>query len=228
MDSDRRLAVAPRVFFGLFVLALGVLFLLGNLGYVDIGDYWRWWPVIFIVIGLGKLLSPQRNRGAGLIFIVFGTWLLLSSLGYVEFDWRFAWPILLVLIGIAMIWRGFRPARPGGEGDASSRVHAFAMLGGVDQKLTSKDFRGGDATAILGGCDLDLSSASLASGEAIIDVLALWGGIDIKVPEDWTVVLNGMPIMGAFEDKRRLGSSDPAKRLIIRGVVIMGGVEIKN
>ena len=64
--------------------------------------------------------------------------------------------------------------------------------------------------------------------EAIVDVFAFWGGIDLKVPEDWTVVLHAMPLMGAVDDKTRPPQGSPEKRLVIRGIVIMGGVAIKT
>ncbi len=37
-----------------------------------------------------------------------------------------------------------------------------------------------------------------------------------------------LPIMGAFEDKTRPPSDGGKKRLVVRGVVLMGGVEVKN
>ena len=50
------------------------------------------------------------------------------------------------------------------------------------------------------------------------------------MPPHWEIVSQGLPLMGAFEDKTHVtthaGSRQP--RLIVRGVAIMGGVEIKN
>jgi hypothetical protein len=65
------------------------------------------------------------------------------------------------------------------------------------------------------------------TGEAVINVFAFWGGVTIKVPPDWTVILHGTPIMGGFEEKTATPPDD-SKRLIVRGYAIMGGVEVKN
>ena len=64
-------------------------------------------------------------------------------------------------------------------------------------------------------------------GEAIIDTFAFWGGIEIKVPEDWEVVNYGSAFLGAFENKTR-PLPGASRRLIVTGTAIMGGVEVKN
>jgi hypothetical protein len=53
------------------------------------------------------------------------------------------------------------------------------------------------------------------------------GGVEIKIPLDWTVVYKGTPVMGGVEDKT-IPTPNPAKRLTITGTVIMGGIEIRN
>jgi len=80
---------------------------------------------------------------------------------------------------------------------------------------------------VLGGCELDLRHAAI-DGEAVIDVFAMWGGIEIKVPENWSVSGRVTPILGGYEDKTRRVPDGTNQRLLVRGLVIMGGVEIKN
>jgi hypothetical protein len=105
-------------------------------------------------------------------------------------------------------------------------VDIVAVLGGFERRVTTSDFRGGEITAILGGCELDLREASIVK-EAVINVFAIWGGINVKVPPDWTVVLNGTPLMGGFSEKT-VTPPDGSKRLVITGYAIMGGVEVRN
>jgi hypothetical protein len=83
----------------------------------------------------------------------------------------------------------------------------------------------------MGGCDIDLRDASIAPNtQAVIDVFAFWGGIELKVPDDWVVINRVVPLMGGVDDKTRtpIASSAPQKTLIVRGIVIMGGVGIRN
>ena len=78
----------------------------------------------------------------------------------------------------------------------------------------------------MGGCQLDLRGSSI-EGEAVVNVFVAMGGITLKVPPDWTVILHGTPIMGGFDEKT-IAAPHNNKRLIIKGYAIMGGVEVRN
>ena len=112
--------------------------------------------------------------------------------------------------------------------DADATINAVGVLGGVGRKSAARDFRGGSLTAILGGCEIDLRNASIASGEAVIDAFALWGGVEIRVPRDWLVVSKGLPLLGGFVDSSTPPPAPATKVLVVRGMAVMGGVEIKN
>jgi len=108
------------------------------------------------------------------------------------------------------------------ESDFSSSV----ILGGIERRNTSSAFRGADASALLGGVKLDLSDATMQDNQARIHVSAFMGGIELRIPRDWTVVNHVTPVMGGVEDHTRSG--DGSKRLVIEGTVFMGGLEIRN
>jgi len=57
-----------RIFAGLLIILIGVLFLLGNLGKLDFWDMFStYWPVILIFIGLWHLVVHEsRTWGFGL------------------------------------------------------------------------------------------------------------------------------------------------------------------
>jgi predicted membrane protein len=79
----------------------------------------------------------------------------------------------------------------------------------------------------MGGCEIDLRKAGIAADPAVIDTFALWGGIEIYVPDDWEVVNRGFAVMGGFEDKTKR-PVEPKGRLVVTGFALMGGVEISN
>ena len=137
----------------------------------------------------------------------------------------------LVLLGLSMVWgavgRSHAAVPNVASATAASWVQAMAVLGSTLRGSNSQEFRGGEATAVLGSCEIDLRQASIAGTEAVIDAFAMWGGIDIRVPEDWTVVVQALPVMGSFEDKTRRPAT-PSKHLVIKGLAVMGGVEITN
>ena len=118
-------------------------------------------------------------------------------------------------------------AGPSGTVDPNATMSVMAIMGGVTRGNNSRAFRGADVFAFMGGCELDLRKAAI-NGEAVIDVFAMWGGIEIRVPEDWTVVSHVVPLMGGVDDKTRPPQTATAHRLTLRGFVLMAGVEIKN
>jgi hypothetical protein len=223
--------VTGRVVLGLIVLALGVLFLLDNFGILDASTYLHYWPGALILVGLVKLLNAHdgRERFGSLIWLAIGTWLLLDAMNLVNISFWDLWPVALIMLGIAMVGRGIGCGwRRAGMTENVSRVHAFALMSGIVRRVTSKDFRGGDATAVMGGVEIDLRNADITNGPAVFDAVAFWGGIDLIVPSGWTIQNDGIALLGAFEDNRKDTAGDSGKVLVIRGVCIMGGVEVKS
>jgi predicted membrane protein len=80
----------------------------------------------------------------------------------------------------------------------------------------------------MGGVKLDLSNATMARDTAVIDVFALMGGTEIFVPRDWDVTVRVVSLMGGCSDKRRPATGPATRHLVIRGMAVMGGVEIKD
>lgn len=227
MDSSKTW-ISPRLIVGIFIVLLGIIFLIEEFTGIDAHEFLVYWPVVLIVIGLMGLIQGTSRVGS-LIALVVGVWALAYNLGYVSLEiWQF-WPLVIVGVGLSLVRRALVGQKPSttGAGEPVDRVNAFAIMGGVVRTSNSSAFRGGELTAIMGGCELDLTQAQLAGDEAIIDVFALWGGVEIRVPDTWGVVGQVQPIMGAFEDKTR-PPRDTKTRLIVRGAVIMGGVEVKN
>ncbi|PYQ13596.1 MAG: hypothetical protein DMH00_03740 [Acidobacteria bacterium] len=230
MEVETRSRNASRLFAGLVIATLGLVALLDNFGILQIGNVWRFWPLVLVAIGLAKLLGPRGSRGlfGGIFILIIGMWLLLENLGVWHHGLRELWPVVVVLIGVRLIWGGCGRKFAGPEPDAASRVHSFAMLGGVEHHISSQEFRGGDANAILGGCKVDLRQAAIKDGPAVLDAFAMWGGVEIFVPRTWSVVIRGMPILGGFEDKTTPPPEGGGPTLIVTGAAVMGGVEIKN
>jgi len=239
--ADR--GMTSQVLMGVLVIAIGLLFLLDNLDIIDIHDALAFWPLVFIFAGVAKLLDTTSPDGylVGLAGIGIGVTMILHRLGIIYFSWRAVWPLILIGVGALVVYRamtGQRSARFGvavADGKdgmqapfeaGAQTVDVTAVLGGFERRVHSKDFRGGEVTAVMGGCALDMREASIV-GEAVIHVFAFWGGVTLKVPPDWTIVLEGTPIMGGFEEKT-VAPPDNSKRLVVRGYAIMGGVEVRN
>lgn len=224
---------STQVIIGAFAIGLGMLFLLDNFDIFDFHRAIHFWPTVFIAIGLIKLYDTRTPAGmlVGGGFLAAGTLMLLDRLGYIDFSMRQMWPLFLIGAGafviVKAVSRRTHPQDgPGAAEGGDSVVDVTAILGAFERRLTSQDFRGGEITAIMGGCDLDMRDASI-NGEAVLNVFAVFGGISIKVPRDWTVILHGTPLLGGFEEKTT-PPLDGSKRLIVKGYAIMGGVDVRN
>jgi hypothetical protein len=224
-----------RLIIGTFILIIGVIAMIGNLNIFDTRQILQFWPTIFIVLGTLKI-TQSRNRSSmtiGFGLIIWGSILTLNHLELIHVEIRELWPLLLIFFGISTIAKttdqtnhsGLLGLAEGGA-DIDRKIDITAIMSGNKSSNTSQNFVGGDITAIMGGVELDLRGASI-EGDAVLNVWATWGGIEIKVPADWLIINNGFGIMGGLEDKS-VPAMDAKKRLIITGYAIMGGVQIKN
>jgi predicted membrane protein len=231
MAENRPIQLTPQLIIGLMVIGIGVMFTLENFGFVRWDrSVLRYWPVGLIAIGLAKLWQSREGSGGafgGFAFTIAGLWLLLEQTTLIRISFVDLWPLVLVMFGAYLVWQGVSGPRSRSTNESNASVNATAILGGITRGNNSRAFKGGDLTAVMGGCEIDLRQASI-EGDAAFDVFALWGGIEIRVPEDWTVVSRVVPVLGGFSDTTRPPQSALTKRLVIRGLVIMAGVEVKN
>lgn len=221
-----------RLIIGLSILAAGLLWTLDNLEFLESERITKWWPVVVIAVGVVRFLDPTAGKVASVAITFVGTGLLLDTMDVWDFDPSDFIPLLIAFIGAKLVLDVFRrraAAANSGGASPDAVVHAFAFMSGVGRRSVAPDFRGGDANAIMGGVELDLREASMAEGEAaVIDTFAFWGGVEIRVPEGWRVVSEVMPLMGAYEDHSTGKNASSGPVLIVRGVAIMGAVEVKN
>jgi predicted membrane protein len=230
MNGEAAFRITPRLIVGFGILALGMLWTLDNLDVLQSEPITRWWPVLLVLIGAVQLVDRRANKFGPVVLMVVGVLLLLDRARLIDFDLGDLFPLAIAVIGIKLIRDAIRRRNYGAEsiGDSDSVIHAFAMMSGVKRRTVSVNFHGGDATAIMGGVDLDLRNAQVGAGEnVIIDTFAMWGGIEIKVPANWRVVGDVLPVMGAFTDNTR-PSGEPGPTLMLRGTAIMGGIDVKN
>jgi hypothetical protein len=218
----------PRLVLGVAILLAGIAFTLDNFDVLDADQFVDYWPLLLVAVGVAKLASARQTGGwlTGGIWILVGVWWTLFNLAIVDFHPLDFWPVFLIIAGLFLVQRALRPGRRGEP--SSDRLTGFAVLGGSSRRSASPDFQGGDFTAVMGGCEVDLRQARIANPPAVIEVFAFWGGVDIRVPEDWVVDGQVTAILGGFDDKTGKVAGDDSQRLIVRGMAMMGGVDIRN
>ena len=120
---------------------------------------------------------------------------------------------------------GADPARFGGQGTSAGAV---AILGGFSRKGDWVVPRTFNAFMFMGGGEIDMRDARFEDREVSIHIVAIMGGCEIVVPEDATVRVTGVGILGAFEHSDAGPGSPDGPVITINGLAFMGGVDVKR
>ena len=239
MSRDPMNRQRSGIVFGAFIIVVGLFALLDNLHLFDSHRVQPYWPLVFVALGALKLAQSRRSGHliVGGTLVALGAGMTLQNLGLIHFEWRQLWPVALILVGLNVITKSLRlqgdaacrTARYGQRDERfehGSRIDASATMSGIALKNDSQEFAGGEISAVMGAVEIDLRQAAIAT-EAVLHLSIIMGGVEIKVPREWSISVNGSPMLGGIEDKT-VPPMTPGKRLVIEGSVIMGGVEITN
>jgi hypothetical protein len=209
LNQIARMRRPSSIVIGGAFIALGVLYTLVDLGIFHVRIHDDSWPlsVLFLALGLGGL-ARVLDRGAPRV---------PSS--------DFA----------GEPFAGFE-AKPDPWGRDESpemgpMLENYTVMGSIKRKVESQNFQGGKLTSILGNIEIDLRRANMPQGRrsAGIEVHVYMGGIKLRVPETWRVVLKGDNVMGNVEDRTFPPVTSPdAPQLIITGSIVMGSIEIES
>ena len=92
----------PRVVIGSVLIALGIVFVLMNVGVIESVPIHDFWPVIIILIGIGKLAQAGngRERWGGVWMILLELWLQVSVLKLFGLSFHNSWSLLLIIFGM--------------------------------------------------------------------------------------------------------------------------------
>ncbi|MBN2522236.1 MAG: hypothetical protein JXB24_03130 [Bacteroidales bacterium] len=225
-----------RILVGFIILAAGMALLLSNLGILsyELKHYLLRWEVILVALGFVFLFSHE-HKGPGIILLLVGGTLYLREFFDFHFNfWQVFFPGILILAGIMILFkRKFDPPNIEKKNlSDEDLIDEVAFFGGGERTIVSQNFKGGKIFAVFGGSNFNLVRAKLATGKNYIEVFALFGGMKLIVPEDWDIKINTVSVFGGFSDKHRIlprnNDASPASELIIKGILIFGGGEIKS
>lgn len=113
-----------------------------------------------------------------------------------------------------------------GSGAVQNMPSFTALFSSRNVNYNGDIFDGALVNAVFGGVELDLRNAIFET-DVRIDVMSLFGGIEIKVPEYVNVKVDDTPILGGVSNKARLMPMPGAPTIYIRATCILGGLEIK-
>lgn len=235
---------------GYILLGVAAYIILSNSGFLDflgiravigflVRSVFNLIPVGLVVLGV-YLLNKTKDDSTPMIpwfLIVFGAVLLISQFDLFGLDFGDMFlPLWLVFIAMMLLNPGkLLPRGLNSHADdisaETSAIRLFAFMGGGDLTFTSRQLQGGEVVAIWGGYKMDLTQAEMEGDVMELQLFCIMGGVEIIIPPNWEVEKQAIMIMGGFSDKTNCLAEKldlPRKKLIIKGLALMGGGDIKN
>jgi hypothetical protein len=241
-----------NVITGVFLVLIGGGILLNKM-YPGFPDWIISWKTLLIIIGLYVGFKHNFRGGGWAIPIIIGSvFLVMENFPEIPLK-RYIWPIVIMVVGLCIIlkprfcrtkWGGDN-SDPGNTGrvDADNNtsfdksasfsnediIESTNIFSGSKKINLSKNFRGGEITNVFGGSELNLSQADI-KGRVELEVTCIFGGTKLIVPADWNIQQEAVAIFGGIDDKRPFNNiqQSPDKILVIKGTVLMGGIDIRS
>ncbi|RYD76730.1 MAG: hypothetical protein EOP53_14180 [Sphingobacteriales bacterium] len=235
---------------GIFLVIIGAAFLL-NRAYPELPNWLFSWKTLLITVGLYVGVKHNfRGGGWAIPIIIGGIFLFMENFPDLAIK-RYIWPIAIIVVGLIIILKPrFGKSTWTGDDDYSKDplgnnknsieeksanwsqediIDTTNIFSGSKKINLSKNFRGGEVTNIFGGSEINLTKADL-QGTAVLEVTCIFGGTKLIVPPDWNIQQEAVAIFGGVDDKRPVTGlpENPSKTLIIKGTVLMGGIDIRS
>jgi len=228
-----------RITIGIILIFLGALFLLNTLDIFSfkVTHVVFSFPFILFIIGILIMINSSKKVLGGILTGIGTIWLLPRIFPEIDYGPNIILPLVFIGLGIYIIFKHTQRKREDIHGFNrevnidKDMIEDVAIFGGGTKIITSENFKGGSITAIFGGSEIDLTKCKMAEGDNVVDILALFGGTTLIIPKDWNVQINITPIFGGFSNKTAKlpnTSIDYSRTLIIKGLCIFGGGEIKS
>lgn len=232
MNSIQRRRARGPLIPALVLITLGVVFFLTENHIVEAWDIWKFWPIVLVIAGVAKVsLRTPGRQVEGWVLIGVGLLFLASSLGLLRIAPHLLWPAILIGVGITLLFRSLPYSGDSAAHHLRTPLEGenFTMFGGAELNMGGQEFEGTAITAVFGGYNLDLRKSVMKSDKAVVEATAVFGGIELRVPETWNVVMQGSPIFGGYSDETLHPESNAnAPQLIIKGAAVFGGISVKN
>lgn len=223
-----------NLIWGLLFILIGLFIGLNTLDIVSFNIFFDgWWALIIIIPCLIGLINNEDKTG-DIIGLLIGVALLLNAQGIISFDiiWKLAAPLILVIIGLSIILEGNKDSKTNvvikkinsNDNEKTSVCSAFSSQ---NIKLNKEKINNLELNAIFGGIEYDLRNGVIKE-DIVINATAIFGGIDIIVPDDVNVKIKSTSIFGGASNKKQLMDDKEKKHTIyINASCVFGGVDIK-
>lgn len=209
-----------KTILGLFIIGIGIVLLGNSFLWWDIDLLFKGWWTLFIIVPAFLGLFDKKSFISSLISLIIGILLLMACQNYIS--WKMLGQLLIpssiILIGLAIIFNGRVTRR-----SVTNSKEYIAVFSSVEEQL-SEVISSFSTVSVFGGIKLDLSKANIDK-DITIDVVTIFGGLDIKLPKDVNVTASGVPIFGGVENKFR-NKDENKVTITINYVSVFGGIKL--
>ena len=220
-----------NIIWGIILIAVGALFALEAFDITDVDLFFDGWWTLFIIVPCAVGLFTEREKTGNIFGIIVGVLLLLCCQEIISFSflWKLLVPAVIVLIGLKMVLSGIQSGKTKEiiakqKEQGKEQKSTFAAFSGTDLKCDGEVFDGAKLTAVFGGIECDLRKAVIEN-DCVITANAIFGGIDIIVPDTVNVKANTTSIFGGVSNMTSAHKDAPT--IYVNGVCMFGGVDIK-
>ncbi len=206
------------------------------MGITNINLFFSGWWTLFIIIPCFIGLFKEEEKTGNIIGLFIGVVLLLCCQDLIDFDmiWKLFIPAILVAIGVSFIFKDTISGKVNKEiknlnktrKDEKGENEFCATFAGQNINFDNQEFNGADLTAVFGGVKCDLRK-SVINKDVVINCSAIFGGIDIYVPQDIKIKIKSVPIFGGVSNKTAQVNKEDAHTIYINAQSVFGGIEIK-
>ena len=246
-NRANRPALGGRVFFGVLVVVIGILFLLNSTGVADLDRLLDWWPSLIILYGVWRLIANRfRSLFWPILLIAVGAFFQLGELGF-DIDLSDYWPVALIAVGILILAGGVRrrsrrrnrrATAPNSstiiDVDVSTSASSSAdddslhAVAASQNRIISGDFQSGSVNVVMGNGTFDMREAIILDKPATLEVSVVMGEVKVRVPAEWNVQIANSATMADAKDTRTRDNDSHNPHLIIRGSVTMGSLQVTD
>lgn len=222
------------VLFGVFVIVFGLLaFGRGIFGWNLNFLAETWWSLVIIAIAvLGIVHSGFRFWNV--VFLLLGGSIFIGKLGFLGRHLFFNFIALVIIIfGVRIIVRAVTHGSPqvktmgGSENRDSSDYPKYeSVFSDFDVTNFSRSFKGAHISTIFAQMKVDLSEIAI-QGNVVLDVSAVFGTLEIKLPRNISYQTKVTPVFGTFVNNApAVQSMAGVPHIEIKGSAIFGSINL--
>ncbi len=214
-----------HIFWGLVLIAVGVVFALNALEITNIKIFFKgWWTLLIIIPSLVNLFVEGRDDAIGnIIGILIGVFLLLGVRNIIDFDiiLKLIFPIILVLVGLSLLFKNTIKKVNIPKSNNTREYFATFSSQNIDGGAT---FTGADVNAVFGNLELDCRDSRIKK-DSVINSSSIFGKVTVIVPENYQVIVKSVSIFGSVNNK--CNKNDGSKEILyIECLCLFGGIDI--